>query len=283
MSDTETIETVLPTQETIAPAQETVITDQPAKQYIEVVHAATQKLPAFYTSDPETWFLQADAIFAADRITSQATRFNRTFGQLPQHVVAQVVDLAETPGNAPYDTLRSRLVSIYGASRSQKIQQTLDGVQLGDQRPSQLLRLIRNRMGPSTSEELLRVLWTRALPTRMRTVIAAWEDEELEKIAKIADRMIEVPNEQVISSVHEDLPKTIQNMQKQLQILTTKLDSLQQTGNAERRTPNRRPQVYYRDENNDICFYHRNYGRFARNCQQPCRWVSQPKSGIPKN
>src|SRR3978361_1179776 len=79
---------------------------QASIQKIEVINANSQRLPSFYIDDPETWFLQADAIFKAERIISQNTRFYKVFGQLPRHIVTQIADLAETPGNAPYDALK---------------------------------------------------------------------------------------------------------------------------------------------------------------------------------
>lgn len=256
------------------------MTDETIQQHIEVLNTASAKLPTFYTDDPETWFLQADAIFTADRIISQSTRFNRTFGQLPRQVVTQVADIATEPGDKPYDTLKGRLVAIYGATKSQKIQQTLDNTQLGDQRPSQLLRKMQLQMGTTTPEEILRVLWTRALPTRVQAIIAAWEKEDLKKLAEIADRVIGVAHQTNIASVNAESPNNQQEMKKQIEALTEKFNDLQ--CGKETRRHNERQRSRSRS-NDGLCYYHKQWGTTARKCQQPCSWRRGPRTYKSKN
>lgn len=256
--------------------------DEVAQQRIEVVNPASAKLPAFYTDDPETWFLQADAIFTADRITSQTTRFNRTFGQLPRQVVTQVADIASQPGIAPYDTLKERLIAIYGATKAQKIQLTLDNTQLGDQRPSQLLRKMKLQLGATTPEEILRVLWTRALPGRVQAIIAAWENKELSEIAEIADRVINVTELTSIAPINTEPINGLAEIKQQIETLTEKFNMLQRPGENRRRREQERGRS--RSSSNDgFCFYHRRWGAAARNCRQPCRWRPNTRNYVPKN
>lgn len=254
-----------------------------AEEQVEVINTASLKLPAFYTDDPETWFLQADAVFKADRITSQATRFYRAFGQLPRHVVTQVADLATTTGDTQYDALKERLIAIYGTTKSQKIQETLDNTQLGDQRPSQLLRKMKFQMGSSASEDILRVLWTRALPTQVQAIIAAWDGEGLDKVAEIADRVIDIPERPVIAPITKEPQILIQDLQRQVKVLTDKLDLLQSPRGNVSQTSSREDQRHCVNYNDDLCYYHKQWGSLARNCRQPCRWKRFYRGSNSKN
>lgn len=255
---------------------------QASTQKIEVINANSQKLPSFYIDDPETWFLQADAIFKAERIISQNTRFYKVFGQLPRQIITQIADLAETPGDAPYDALKKRLIEIFGATRSERIQETLDHTQLGDQRPSQLLRKMRFQLGSSVTEEILQVLWTRTLPLRVQTIIAAFDKEDLERKAEIADQIINLSEQSTISPISNEPQNIIQDLQEQVRRLTKKLDMLQSSKEYNHQMPTENKRRSF-NNNDNFCYYHKRWGRQARNCQQPCQWRQVNESNNPKN
>lgn len=254
---------------------------QASTQKIEVINANSQRLPSFYIDDPETWFLQADAIFKAERIISQNTRFYKVFGQLPQQIVTQIADLAETPGDAPYDALKKRLIEIFGATRSQKIQETLDHTQLGDQRPSQVLRKMKVQLGSSVTEEILQVLWTRTLPLRVQAIIVAFDKENLERKAEIADQVINISEQSTISPINNEPQNMVQDLQEQVERLTKKLDRLQSSKEYNHQMPTENKRHSF-NNNDNFCYYHKRWGRWARNCQQPCQWRQVNKSNSPK-
>ncbi|CAN7948724.1 unnamed protein product, partial [Ixodes pacificus] len=66
--------------------------------------------------------------------------------------------------------------------------------ELGDQRPSQLLRRMRQLMGDVTADadtSLLRELFLQRLPHSMVPILAAAEDMPLDQFANLADRVRE--------------------------------------------------------------------------------------------
>ncbi|KAF6216870.1 hypothetical protein GE061_001220 [Apolygus lucorum] len=101
--------------------------------------SSTTRLPAFLSADTKLWFLQAEAIFSNERITSQTTRFNRVIAVLPPEALRQVADLLTDPGEKPYSLLKDRLNSTYSRSESKSLQLLLDNPPISDQTPSQLL------------------------------------------------------------------------------------------------------------------------------------------------
>ncbi|KAG0440428.1 hypothetical protein HPB47_016277 [Ixodes persulcatus] len=75
--------------------------------------------------------------------------------------------------------------------------------ELGDQRPSQLLRRMRQLLGDATSDadtSLLRELFLQRLPNNMVVVLAAAEDMPLERLADLADRVAEYSTPPVVAA-----------------------------------------------------------------------------------
>ena len=55
-----------------------------------VASAVSQKIPDFWPSDPELWFAQAEALFAAQNITQEKTKFGHVVCVLPAQYSLEV-------------------------------------------------------------------------------------------------------------------------------------------------------------------------------------------------
>ncbi|CAH4030672.1 unnamed protein product [Pieris brassicae] len=65
-------------------------------------------------------------------------------------------------------------------------------MELGTQKPSQLLRRMKELgRNAQTSEQNLRNLWISRLPTAVRIVLTVSHDQNLENLARIADKIME--------------------------------------------------------------------------------------------
>ncbi|GFX19152.1 hypothetical protein TNCV_3012961 [Trichonephila clavipes] len=74
-----------------------------------------------------------------------------------------------------------------------KIRKLLIGEELGDRRPSELLRVMRRRAeSHSVPDDLMLELFQQHLPTRVQSILAAISPLTLEKAAEVADRVMEV-------------------------------------------------------------------------------------------
>ena len=139
------------------------------------IQAVSIKLPPFWPADPDMWFGQVEAKFATRRITSEKTKFDYIVACLSPDAATEVRDRIINPPTAtPYTTLKRELIKRTAGSNQQKLQKLMNEVQLGDSRPSQLLR----RLWCSTSgdDTVLRELLVQRLPSNVRMVLAPSAD-----------------------------------------------------------------------------------------------------------
>lgn len=86
------------------------------------------KLPQFWEGDPESWIGQAEAIFAATRITSDNSRYAYIISCLDNNALRQVSDIVRNPlDTEKYQTIKRALVKRFSLSRQREITTLLSG------------------------------------------------------------------------------------------------------------------------------------------------------------
>uniref|UniRef100_A0ABD2XQ40 DUF7041 domain-containing protein n=1 Tax=Trichogramma kaykai TaxID=54128 RepID=A0ABD2XQ40_9HYME len=158
------------------------------------VHRVAVKLPAFWPDRPSLWFAQADSHFILSDITVESTKFHYVVSQLDARVALEVEDIITNPPAVnPYTFLRLKLIERLSASEEQRVRQLISEEELGDRKPSQFLRHLRSLAGATiVQDNLMRQLWLHRLPSSVRAILATQTDAALDKLAELADKIIEI-------------------------------------------------------------------------------------------
>ncbi|GFV92957.1 retrovirus-related Pol polyprotein from transposon 412 [Trichonephila clavipes] len=110
------------------------------------------------------------------------------------------------PKKGKYEALKKRLIEVHSESEDSKIRTLLQGLELEDQRPSQLLTRMRSLAGDNVGEPLLKSLWLGRLPNGTQTILAAL-NESLDQLATVADKINDLTFSPGINSVAETSEK----------------------------------------------------------------------------
>ncbi|XP_049527491.1 uncharacterized protein LOC119458993 [Dermacentor silvarum] len=153
------------------------------------------RLPQYWDQHPSVWFLQAESQLQVAGIRSQASKFYYAFAALSPAAIDEKEKLVNAPlSTAAYDDLKAALLQRTVASQRSRIQQLLSTEVLGDRRPSQLLRRIRQLLGDnagSIDDALWRELFLQRLPANVQMVLATASTMDLNGLAVLADTVME--------------------------------------------------------------------------------------------
>ena len=123
---------------------------------------------------------------------------------LAQEFAVEVRDLILAPPTEnSYDKLKDQLVRRTAASEQRRLQKLFNSEELGDCKPSQLLRRMQQLLGEkaaTTDRSLLKELFLQRLPVNIRMVLTSTGDfTSLEDLAQLADK-VAVPSVSPVST-----------------------------------------------------------------------------------
>lgn len=256
------------------------------------VISVTSRIPEFWCDQPRLWYVQCEAILGPQKLSDEA-KYNLVVTKLGKDVVTQVSDiLLKPPETKKFDTLKERLLKIYEESEMRQFQKLLGEMELGDQKPSQLLRRMRDLARDKMPDETLRIMWQGHLPPSVRGVLAVSEVKDLENLAAIADKVMETTQPLQVSEV-QATPSTSTSSDHsfilaEIAKLSLRIREMEQERNQDRnfnryrsrsRSASRGRNMIRRTPNSPdwLCVYHFKYRHRARNCIEPCAWKKPAK------
>ncbi|GFU15043.1 retrovirus-related Pol polyprotein from transposon 297 [Trichonephila clavipes] len=260
---------------------------------VEVTRIAL-RLPPFWKSNVRLWIAQCDHAFTFSGISSDDTKYSALVAKLDAETLSYVSDIVLSPPNSDkYHTLSQRLIIQFSDSETQKIKKLLTDLQLGDEKPSHLLRKMKELSNGQLQDDFLQSLWLQRMPPHIQTVLSA-SSEPLDKLAIIADKVSEVvgsssticaattvspPSQSSSCSVQptmDSLARQVQELSLRVAELTRERNfSRHQRYSSDRRRSHSRSRSVNRGSG--ICYYHRRYKEQARKCVSPCAFVQKKR------
>ncbi|XP_053967944.1 uncharacterized protein LOC128869417 [Anastrepha ludens] len=228
--------------------------------------------------------------FRRANISRHDTKYDHVVGALDAQILELVSDfLRNPPETDKYECLKNRIIAEFADSESKKIRKLLNDVELGDRKPSQILRHMRDLAGSSVSETILKSWWFKRLPVTLR----AWliiGDEDLEICAKRADTIMDfvgstssqvmavkagasTPHkneqfEEILNNINSTLTQAVANLATQLTTPGDHSRSRSRSGNNQ----NARSSSGDNGNAKPFCRYHYKFGGAALKCVLPCKF-----------
>ena len=182
--------------------------------------------------------------------------------------------------------MKEQLIKCTAASEQRRLKQLFNSEELGNRKPTQLLRRMQQLLGDTpgiTDGSFIRELFLQRLPANVRMVLASTSDSvSLDDLAQLADKIVEVSAPQSVSTVRSsNLSDEVEKLKGQLTNLTQLVKSL----------PFQRKKLHPAhqapappDSNNvndtTVCWYHQKYGQSAHKCKSPCTYSGKSLAAI---
>lgn len=254
-----------------------------------LIQRIQMKMPPFWEESPEIWFAQIEAQFKNAQVTTDLTQFNTVVGAIESRILTQVASaVLNPPENNKYKNLKDRILEAFSDSEHKKMTKLLEDISLGDRKPSQLLNEMRRLTTDGMTDELLKTLWLKRLPSQARVMLSTSE-AELPELAKIADKIVEVGDLNSVNQISSSSQST-DALQKCILQLTKAVESLQKNSRFDRSRSRSRGRSQSQSDNRngnssdksskkkqyDTCWYHYKFGTKADKCggskDEPCRF-----------
>ena len=228
--------------------------DGNAGNAVNAVNAVAVKLPTWWPDQPEVWFARVDAIFRQRNITADATQFDHVLATLDNDAATRVLDVIRAPpAGRSYQALRDRLVGALALTDFERACKIIDGLTLGDDKPSMLMDRMLAVYGPGQPDFLFRAHFLLKLPESVREHLHQDAAADLHALAKRAD------NQWALRKSSTAAP-----------VLAGNLDNINAIRNP--KDP-KRPQKSRNTTTPSMCFYHAKFGDQAQKCRQPCSYT----------
>ncbi|XP_049886497.1 uncharacterized protein LOC126380973 [Pectinophora gossypiella] len=255
------------------------------------------RIPAFWRDMPRMWFARFEAVIGPQH-QSEAVKFDLVLSKLDKEELSQISDLIDDPPEQQrYTVLKNRLMKIFQESAEAQFHKLVKEMDLGSQRPSQLLAKMRELAKNSgTAGDTLKNLWMTRLPGWVRAILASSSaDTKLDDLASMADKImdnlrsgdiaaVDTPTAST-SAVKLELLSQVRDLSMELKALRCEVNSIRGRGRPLQRGNGRWGRSRSRSQSRPrrtpqspdwLCKHHYRYRGAAWKCEAPCNWVNKP-------
>jgi hypothetical protein len=233
------------------------------------------RIPPFWRKNVRIWFLQVESQFVNARITKDETKFHHVRGSLDPEVAEHIADYLLKPASqTDYNGLKQRILEEFEESEAKKSKRLLSEIELGDRKPTALLREMQALAGNHISEEFMRSMFLQRLPQHVRSILATCADN-LEKVANMADRIMEMATPGYEVSAITTETARISRLEKHMAELALQMSELVRARSRGRsdsrgRSESRSPARHRSPRPAGMCWYHWQFQERAKRCTKPC-------------
>lgn len=202
----------------------------------EIAALKNLKIPPFWKINPALWFVQIEAQFHNNRISSDNSKFNAIIAALDPEILNEVSDLVQTPPAVDkYLAFKKQLIARFTESKERQLNKLMTTLELGDKRPSSLLREMRRLAGENVPDDMLSTIWMSRMPNHVRGILSANLNIDLATLSEIADKIMDnmstTSNQVFAANVDEcrnnlTLDQRLTEVEATLANLTTMVQSL---------------------------------------------------------
>lgn len=137
--------------------------------------------------------------------------------------VADVIEMP--PALDKYLTLKNALIARFTDSEEKRLRLLIAGVELGNKKPSEMLRELKQLSGGCVTDNVLQILWLQRLPPRIQEMLAVVKGVSLDKLAKLADKVSDRNSGALIAAAEppaNNQNQTLAQLIKKIDTLTIK-------------------------------------------------------------
>jgi hypothetical protein len=260
------------------PNTETTETTTQASGNLSVNRVAV-KIPPYWKKKPDAWFRQIEASFRTAGVTTDQTKYDHVLANLETQIVDDIDDFFTTePTENKYDSLKARLIKYSQGSETERVTKLLKHVELGDRKPSAMLREMKQLAGDNFAS-VIEPLFIQRVPELIGAIVTASQIKELDKKAELADKIMEInPQMTQVSSIstestNNEIAALRKEIQQNFKQIGRRMDDYERTrsqsrSNSRQRLRNRSPKQS--PERSDWCWYHNEFKSRAKKCKPPC-------------
>lgn len=250
----------------------------------EIARVNVKNVP-FLAEQPDLYFMQIEAQFRTAGVSVDQTKYDIAISLFEPKHLGKISDFLRAPPTINiYNAFKARILQEFTDSDQKKLRKLLEGIELGDDKPSQLLKKMKDLAGASLTDEAIKTLFVQRLPETVRGIISIAEGDST-VWAKQADKMMETAQFSTVSTVSAKPTVSAVNqgnpMQIEIAALCKRIAELESTRgrnndhkkdnkNGQQRDRSQSGSRKEKDKNNKVCYYHIKFGEEARKCAEPC-------------